>query len=68
MSAPNTNVKEQEKKHRTPLRGMLWGVVFALILLAALIIYLSFSGNTPADGEPLGAQDGVEQSEAPAAE
>lgn len=56
MSAPETNTEKQKKRHKTPLQGMIWVVAFALILLAALVIYVSFSGNEPGDGQPVGAE------------
>lgn len=69
MSAPDTDVKKQEKQHKTPLAGMIWAVVFAVVLLAGLILWLSFSGNEPGDDQPIGAEDGgaaaTEQSEDP---
>ncbi|WP_108894146.1 hypothetical protein [Palleronia abyssalis] len=58
MSAPNTNVKKQERRHKFPLMGMVWSVVWAVVLLAGLLIYLSFSGNEPGDQQPVGAEDG----------
>ncbi len=54
MSAPETNVKKQEKEHKTPLAGMKLVVGFALVLLVILIVILSFMGNEPADDEPIG--------------
>lgn len=53
MSAPETNVKKQEKRHKGPLGGMLWVVAFALILLVALIIWVSAGGNEPGNDEPV---------------
>ncbi|PZX16230.1 hypothetical protein LX81_02081 [Palleronia aestuarii] len=67
MSAPNTDVKKQERRHKVPLSGMAWMVGFAAVLLVALVIYLSVGGNEPGDGEAVGASDGgvpaAEQSE-----
>jgi hypothetical protein len=53
MSAPETNVKNQEKKHKAPLLGMKWVVGFALALLVILVAVLSFSGNEPANDQPI---------------
>lgn len=37
MSAPDTNIEKQEKRHAGPLIGMAAGVVFAAILLVAFL-------------------------------
>ncbi|MEM7709429.1 MAG: hypothetical protein AAF264_01495 [Pseudomonadota bacterium] len=47
MSAPDTNIKKQEKRHAGPLIGIGAGVVFAGILLFA---FLSFQVD-PAETE-----------------
>ncbi len=69
MSAPETNTEKQKKRHKTPLAGM--GIVtgFALVLLVALIAFLSINGNEPADNEPVAAdaiEPAVEGETAPA--
>ncbi len=47
MSAPNTNLKTQKKRHKAPLFGMGGVVIGALLILALLAIYVVFSGNEP---------------------
>ncbi len=64
MSAPKTDLDTQEKRHRGPLRGMAGVVIFALLLLAGLMFYVSSSGNTP-DGAPVQI-DGRTGAEVPA--
>lgn len=61
MSAPETNVKKQEKDHKSPLLGMKAAVGFAVVLLVLLVVYLSFGGNEPGDGQPI-EEDAAEQS------
>ncbi len=39
MSAPDTNVKKQERRHKVPLMGMKSVVVFAALALIALVFY-----------------------------
>ena len=58
MSAPETNVKTQEKEHRVPLVGMILAVVIAIGLLIGMVIYLSSSGNEPGDDQPIGEEQG----------
>ena len=58
MSAPETNVKKQEKQHKVPLVGMVWTVVWAAVLLIGLLVWLSFSGNEPGNDEPIGEEQG----------
>lgn len=47
MSAPKTDLDKQEKRHRGPLRGMAIVVIFALVLLAALMTWVSSDGGVP---------------------
>lgn len=47
MSAPKTDLDKQQKRHRGPLRGMAFIVIFALVLLAALMTWISSDGGTP---------------------
>ncbi|MEM7490543.1 MAG: hypothetical protein AAF390_15600 [Pseudomonadota bacterium] len=49
MSAPDTNLKKQEKRHAGPLIGIGAGLVFAAILL---FTFLTFQADPVADGEP----------------
>lgn len=58
MSAPDTNVKKQEKQHKVPLVGMVWSVVWAAILLIGLLVWLSFSGNEPGNDQSIGEEQG----------
>lgn len=44
MSAPKTNLEEQEKKHKTPLLGMGASVLLALVLLVLLIGWVTIRG------------------------
>lgn len=49
MSAPDTNVDRQARRHRTPLVGMALVVGFAAV---AMLIWLSWEaadGNTPGE-------------------
>ena len=55
MSAPNTNVEKQTKRHKTPLLGMGGAVIFATILFVGLLFWISANGN-----EPEGAETQVE--------
>ena len=52
MSAPDTNVEKQVKRHNTPLTGMAVAGGFAAILLLGLLIWLSANGNTPEETGP----------------
>lgn len=60
MSAPQTNVEKQEKNHRPPLVGMAAMVVFAIVLLIALVVYISARGNEPEEtGATVDGRTGV---------
>jgi hypothetical protein len=57
MSAPNTNVEKQAKKHSGPLYGIIGGLALAAILLVALLFFVTDSEEgAAADGS---ADDGV---------
>lgn len=47
MSAPKTDLDKQKKRHRGAMTGIITVVVFALILLAILITFLTAEGNDP---------------------
>lgn len=51
MSAPDTNVEKQEKKHKAPLGGMALVVGFALVLLVLLVFFVFGNGEEPAGSE-----------------
>ncbi|WP_371154220.1 hypothetical protein [Jannaschia sp. 2305UL9-9] len=41
MSAPDTNLDRQKKRHAGPLIGIGAGVIFAIILIFAYVTYLA---------------------------
>lgn len=47
MSAPNTNLEKQARRHRGPLRGMFAVVLFALVLLVILAFWAFGRGGVP---------------------
>ncbi|WP_121061832.1 hypothetical protein [Chachezhania antarctica] len=53
MSAPDTNIKRQERRHKPALRGigLSIGVVVVLVLVMGLIA--SYSGIGPFDATPV---------------
>lgn len=51
MSAPNTDLEKQAKRHRGPLRGMFAVVLFALVLLALLAFWAFGRGGDPEGAE-----------------
>ena len=66
MSAPDTNVEKQEKKHKAPLVGMVAVVGFALVLLVVLVFFVFGNGEEP---DAAGAQvDGRTGEVVPASE
>ncbi|SFI40176.1 DUF2273 domain-containing protein [Jannaschia pohangensis] len=48
MSAPDTNLDRQKKRHAGPLIGIGAGIVFAIILL---VVYMSNVAGEPGEGE-----------------
>jgi UDP-N-acetylmuramyl pentapeptide phosphotransferase/UDP-N-acetylglucosamine-1-phosphate transferase len=57
MSAPDTNTEKTKAAHKTPITGMIGMVVFAVVLLIALVAWLSFAGNDPED--EAGVENGI---------
>ena len=53
MSAPNTNIETQKERHQGPLIGMRAAIIWAGVLLALLVVWTVYNGNTP---EETGAQ------------
>ena len=51
MSAPDTDTEKKNVAHRFPIMGMIGVVVFALILLFALVMWISYDGNNPGEDE-----------------
>jgi len=51
MSASQTNIEKQAKRHRGPLIGMAAVAVFALALYFGLLTYLSDQGGVPQGAE-----------------
>lgn len=62
MSAPDTNIKKQEKNHKGPLSGMALVIGFVVLITIAFSLWLAFNGNEPGNDVPVGAEqaaDGV---------
>lgn len=55
MSAPDTNTEKTKPAHKTPIVGMIAMVVFALVLLFALVSWLSYDADT--EGGEAGQSD-----------
>ena len=63
MSAPQTNLDTQERRHSGPITGIRAGLVFAGVLLVALIVWTVYNGDAPRDATTIDGRTGaVEQS------
>jgi len=51
MSAPDTNIETQERRHAGPLTGMALAVTFAGVLLVGLIGWTVFNAGPPEGSE-----------------
>ncbi len=47
MSAPDTNVEKQEKRHKPALGGMIAGGVFVALLLIGFLFFVIGGGDAP---------------------
>ena len=52
MSAPKTDIEKQERRHKGPLIGIAIAVIFASVLLVALLLWLGYLGNEPGNAAP----------------
>ena len=52
MSAPNTNIEKQKKRHKGPLGGIWFGLAFVAVLLVVWLGYVFVSAD---DDEPAAA-------------
>lgn len=48
MSAPDTNIEKQEKRHRPSLFGTKGALVIGGLILVAVVLYSSISGSDDA--------------------
>ena len=49
MSAPNTNIERQKRRHMGPLLGMVGAVAFALVLFFGYTTFIVDNGQTPGE-------------------
>lgn len=54
MSAPDTNLDKQKKRHAGPLVGITAGLVFAAILLFAYLTFVATPEDDSPDATPTG--------------
>ena len=52
MSASDTDLEKQKKHHKGPLTGIAMAVVFAVTLLAGLMIWTAYQGGNPEAESP----------------
>jgi len=51
MSAPETNVEKQAKRHKGPLSGMAGGLLFVGVLLVAFMAWTFMQADEPEGAE-----------------
>ncbi|MGJ8618036.1 MAG: hypothetical protein ACSHWS_14435 [Sulfitobacter sp.] len=56
MSAPDTDLEKQERRHKAPLLGMKSIIIFAALMLVALVLYTMSQSD---DGETEAVSDSV---------
>ena len=47
MSAPDTNVKKQERRHKPSLLGIKGAMIFGLLMLLGVFFYSAYYGGEP---------------------
>lgn len=47
MSAPNTNIEKQEKRHKPALNGIRLSLIVAAVLFIGYLIYIAAAGDDP---------------------
>ncbi|MEQ9242601.1 MAG: hypothetical protein RLO10_07195 [Roseovarius indicus] len=50
MSAPEPDLETAKRRHKGPLVGIAIAVGFAIVLLGALALWVSYQGNEPGNG------------------
>ncbi len=53
MSAPETNIEKQKKRHRGPLIGLAIAAVFVVLILGYYIVNLVAQGSNPEGADVL---------------
>ena len=54
MSAPNTNLEKQERRHRGPLIGITAGLAFVAVLLLGYVFFIATPAVDTPDTTPPG--------------
>ena len=65
MSAPDTKLSRQKRRHRGPLIGITLAVGFGIVMIL-LLLFVTVSRSTAPDGAPGTADAPAEQTENPA--
>jgi len=52
MSAPDTNIEKQTKRHRGPLAGIAIALMWAGLLFAGFMIWTAYSAGNPTAESP----------------
>lgn len=67
MSAPQTNIERQKRRHRGPIAGITLGVVFVLLLVLGYGWTVGEDPDAPPVGAPLPAAEPMADPTAPPA-
>jgi NADH:ubiquinone oxidoreductase subunit 6 (subunit J) len=60
MSAPQTNLEKQERRHWGPLTGMAIGLAFVAALFIGYLVWTTANGDVPREATPEGGVIGNE--------
>lgn len=52
MSASETNIEKQAKRHRGPLAGIAFALLWAGVLFAGFMIWTAYQGDNPTAESP----------------
>ncbi len=52
MSASNTNIEKQAKRHRGPLIGIAFALAWAAVLFVGFLIWTAYQSDNPAAQSP----------------
>lgn len=63
MSAPDTNVKKQEKEHRPALLGIKGALIFGAIMLLLIVWFSVMRGEEPSRDTLIGSEAEQQQSD-----
>lgn len=65
MSAPQTNIEKQQRRHWGPLAGIALGILVVAVLFIGWMVWVTANGQEPREATPEGGVIGNDQAQSP---